>query len=132
MSPENVESFYRAHDAFNGRNVDALIALCDPEVEYFSTLVELEGGPWRGHDGVRDWWENLLRVFPDFRTEVDEVRDLGDVTVARVRLRGHGMQSEALTHGTQWQVTEWRNRKAIRIRAFTSEAEALEAPGLSE
>ena len=101
-------------------------------MEYFSTLVELEGGPCRGHDGVRDWWENLLRVFPDFRTEVDEVRDLGDVTVARFGFAAMACRARRLPDGTQWQVTEWRNRKAIRIRAFTSEAEALEAAGLSE
>jgi hypothetical protein len=42
------------------------------------------------------------------------------------------MKSEAPTHGTQWQVTEWRDKKAIRIGAFPSESEAREAAGLRE
>jgi hypothetical protein len=50
-------------------------------VEFIPRLVEVDGGgSYRGHDGVRSWWENLLGVWPDFRSEVDEVRDLGDVT----------------------------------------------------
>ncbi len=133
MSQENIELFYRAHDAFNRRDIDALLNLCDPDVEFFSGLVELEGGgPHRGHDGLRSWWESILRVFPDFSTEIEEVRDLGDATFACVRLQGQGVKSEAPAQGTQWQVTEWRDRKAIRISAFPSEAEALEAAGLSE
>ena len=54
------------------------------------------------------------------------------MTVARVCLHGQGMKSDAPTHGTQWQVTEWRDKKAIWVRHFPNEAEALEAAGLSE
>ena len=36
----------------------SFLALCDPDSEYFSHLVELEGGgPYRGHDGIRSWWK---------------------------------------------------------------------------
>ena len=65
--------------------LDAFLALCDPDVEFASGLLELEGGgPYRGHDGVRSWWQNLLSVFPDFGTDIDEVRNFGDLTVARL------------------------------------------------
>ena len=33
---------------------------------------------------------------------------------------------------SQWQVTRWRNRKAVWWQSFSTEAEALEAVGLSE
>jgi ketosteroid isomerase-like protein len=131
MSQENVELVYRAHDAFNRRDIDALRALSDPDMEFIPALVELEG-PYRGHDALRRWRENVLGAFPDFSGEVEEVRDLGEVTVARVRLRGQGMESDAPTEATLWEVVEWRRSKAIRWRHFRSEAEALEAVGLSE
>jgi hypothetical protein len=73
---------------------------------------------------VRSWWESLLGVSSDFSAEIDEVRDLGDVTVARLRLRGHGMGSDAPMEQTQWHVTEWRNGKSIWARISRSEAEA--------
>ncbi len=133
MSGENVELVHRAVDAFNRRDLDAFLELCDPDMEFFSRILELEGGsPYHGHEGIRSWWEGLLGVSPDFSTEIDEVRDLGDVTVARYRLRGHGKGSGASMEHTSWQVTEWRNKKAIWWRVFVSEAEALEAAGLSE
>jgi ketosteroid isomerase-like protein len=133
MSEENVELAYQSVDALNRRDLDAFLSLCDSDLEFHSRLVELEGGePYRGRDGIRSWWENLLRVFPDFSAEIEEVRDLGDVTVTRAHLRGHGTESDAPWEQTQWHVAEWRHKKSIRWRVFMSEAEALEAAGLSE
>jgi ketosteroid isomerase-like protein len=90
------------------------------------------GGSYRGHGGVRSWWENLFGVWPDFKSEVHEVRDLGDVTVARTWMSGQGIGSEAVTAQTSWVVNEWRDGKIIRMRVFPSEAEALEAAGRRE
>src|SRR4030095_8260786 len=79
MSQENVERLHRGYDAFNRRDLDAFLALMDPEVELMTRFMELEGDPYyRGHDGVREWWRALLAVFPDFNSEVLNVRDLGD------------------------------------------------------
>ena len=130
---QNVQLIYRVIDAFNRRDLDSFLALCDPDGEYFSHLVELEGGgPYRGHDGIRNWWEDLLAFSPDFRVQVDEARDLGDLTVARARAHGHAMQSDVHIEQTQWHVTEWRHGMAVWGRVFLSEAEALEAAGLRE
>ena len=46
MSQENVELLYRAYDAFNGRDLDAFLALMDPEVELTTRIMELEGDPY--------------------------------------------------------------------------------------
>jgi ketosteroid isomerase-like protein len=133
MSQENVELLYEANDAFNRRDLDALLALADPDIEWFPRVAELEGGgPYRGHDGVRRWWESWLAVAPDFSVEVEDVGVLDDGTVARVRLRGHGVASGASMEETIWQFAEWRARKCVRYRTFESEAEALEAAGLKE
>jgi hypothetical protein len=52
-------------DAFNRRDLDAFLSLCDPDVEFISYLARVEGGePYRGYDGVRSWWERLLAVYP--------------------------------------------------------------------
>ena len=130
MSRENVARVYRGVDALNRRDLDAFIALTDPDVEFTSRFVELEGGgPYRGHDGIRTWWENVFGIWSDVGAEIGEVRDLGDVTVTRVRFRGHGMESDAPWEQTQWQVAEWREGKLTRGRTFLSEAEALDAAG---
>ena len=94
MSQENVELHQRAFDAFNRRDLDAFLALADRNIELTPLNLELEGGSYSGYGGLRSFWKDYLTVFPDFSVELDEVRDLGDVTVARVRLRGHGTGSE--------------------------------------
>jgi hypothetical protein len=49
----------------------------DDDVEAVSRTVAMEGG-LHGRDGMRQWWENWLDVFPDYNIEVVEVRDLGE------------------------------------------------------
>ena len=93
--------------------------------------------PWRaaslhGHDGIRRWWKDLFDVFPDFSVEVVEVRDLGDLTLAALRARGHGAGSDTPTEETVWHVARWRHGKCVWWRTFDTRAEALEAAGLSE
>ncbi len=133
MSQENAELVYRLTAAINRRDIDSVLALSDPDIEFIPRTLEVKGGgSYRGHDGVRSWWENLFGVFPDFRSELDDVRDLGDVTVARVRLSGQGMGSDAPTEQKSWVVTEWHDKKTNWWRRCRSKAEALEAAGLRE
>lgn len=128
MSQENVERIARGHDAFNRRDFAAFLALHDPAVEFLPYEIAVEGGdPYRGHDGVRSWWEASLEVLPDLQVEVYEVRDFGDRTFARGRLRGHGAGSSAPFERAVWQVFEFRDGKIVWWSAFESEAEALEA-----
>jgi ketosteroid isomerase-like protein len=133
MSQENVERLYRAYDAFNRRDIDAFLALADAEIEFTTLNLQLEGGlSYRGHDGVRSYWENMISVFPDFNVVSDEVRDLGDVTLVRGRLRGHGVESDASFEQRFWQTVKWRDEKCIWWHIFRSEGEALESAGLRE
>jgi len=130
MSQENVELVYRLNDAFKRRDLDAYLALCDPEVEYYSRFGELEGGgPYRGHEGVRSWWEKLLAFSPDFRTEIEAVQALGNVTVARVRQRAQGVGSDAPVAQTQWIVTRWRNGKAVWGTSSSARPKPSKPPG---
>jgi ketosteroid isomerase-like protein len=130
MSQENVELTLRCVDAFNRRDLDALLALMDEDVKGVAPLSSMEGD-YQGHAGVRRWWESLFEGLPDFTVEVVEVRDLGDVTVAVLQNRAHGSASDAPVEERLWVVGEWRNGKAVWWHTFRSEAEALEAAGLS-
>jgi ketosteroid isomerase-like protein len=127
MSQENVEQQYRGADAFSRHDLDAFLAICDPDVELVSRHLQLEGsGHLRGHAAVRRWWELLLAVYPDFTSEIDEVQDLGDVTVARQHFRGKGATSGVQMEQRQWIVTKWRRNKVVWTRSCPTEAEALE------
>lgn len=89
-------------------------------------------GEYHGHDGIRRFWNSLLDVFPDWKIEVVEAHDLGDLTVAALLLRGHGAGSEAPIEMTLWMVGEWRDGKAVWWSNHATKAEALEAVRLRE
>jgi ketosteroid isomerase-like protein len=133
MSRENVERTYRAHGAFNRRDLDDFLSLHDTDLEFTPYERALEGlGPYRGHDGVRRWWGEALEILPDLKVELDEVRDLGDMTLVRGRLRGQGAESGAFFERTYWGLFRWRDKRVVWWHAFQSEAEALDAVGLRE
>jgi ketosteroid isomerase-like protein len=73
----------------------------------------------------------MFSTYSDYVAEVEEVRDLDDVTFGRVRLRGHGRGSGAPMEQTQWHLAQWRDSRIVRWRSFASEAEALEAAGMA-
>jgi ketosteroid isomerase-like protein len=131
MSQENVELLQRAIDAFNRRDIDAFLAVMDPAVEFTPLVVAMEGG-YRGHDGIRRWWQDLFGVFPNWSVEVTEVRDRGNLTLATVQARGRGGESGTPVNQAMWQVAEWVNGKGVRVVHHASKAEALEAAGLRE
>jgi SnoaL-like polyketide cyclase len=132
MSQENVELHRSAVEAFNRRGLDAFLLLAGDEVAINPLNLELEGGSDHGHDGIRSFWEADLRVFPDFTAAVDELRDLGEVTVAWVHLRGHGTGSYVPFEQPIWQVARWRDRRCLWWRSFRSEADALNDAMLPE
>ena len=131
MSRENVELYRRATQAFNDRDLDAFLALMDADVEAVPRIGAVEGD-YHGHDGMRRWWESVRSTFPDFHAEVVEVRDLGDVTLAELRNRGHGASSDMPVEQRSWHVARWRDKKLLWWRAYGTESEALEAVRLSE
>lgn len=100
----------------------------DEDVEAFPILAGMEGG-YRGHDGIRRWWAALLAAFPDFDAKIVELHDLRDLTIAVLRLRGHGAESATPVDATAWQVSKFRRGKCIGWRVYTSERDALEAAG---
>ncbi len=131
MSEENVERYHRLLAALESHDLDALLRLFDRDAEFRPRSAAMDG-PYLGHDGIRGWWESMFSVYSDYVAEAEEVRDLGDMTFARTRLRGHGKGSGVPMEQTQWHVAEWRHGTIARWRSFASEAEALEAAGLSE
>ena len=131
MSKQNVELHQRSIDAVNDRDLSAFLALMDDDVEAVSRIVAVEGG-LHGHEGIRRWWDEWLGAFPDYEIEVDEIQDLGDVTIASMRAVGHGAGSNVPLEDNIWLATRWRRGKCIWWRVLYSWDEALEAAGVSE
>jgi ketosteroid isomerase-like protein len=129
MSRENLDLVLLMYEAFNSRDLDGTLALMHDQVEIEPRLGALEG-EYRGHEGVRRWWSDLLEFLPDYVAEVEELHDLGEMTLGRIRGTGHGAGSAAPLVETWWQSITWRDGMCMSWCNFATEAEALEAIGL--
>jgi ketosteroid isomerase-like protein len=125
MSQENVDLLYRAFDVWNRRDLDTALAGSHADVE----ITPVRGPAaitYRGHEGMRRFWDDIMGTFPDFSTEVVEARDLGDFVLGVVRIRGRGTGSEVSSEQSVWFATEWRDRKLLWYCAYEREGDALE------
>ena len=131
MSQENVEIVRATFEAFRRRDLDAFLRCFDPNVEYRSLVLELEGS-YHGHEGMRSWWDSVLAVFPDWNPQLADTRDLGQHVLSRVRAEGHGTGSGISLERDIWHLAEIRDGRMESSAFFRTEHEALEAAGLRE
>jgi ketosteroid isomerase-like protein len=119
-----------AYGAINAGDLDAFLAIAAEDVEFTSMVAEAEGVTFRGHDGVRAWWETIRGAFQGVRWELLDIQGSGNRAVARIRITG--TMSGVPVEQTMWQAVKLRDGKACWWANFRSEREALEAVGLSE
>ena len=135
MSQENVEAFKRGLDAYNRRDVEAMLEDADPEIEWQPGILTGLGGEaavYRGHEGIREGFRDLFEALGEIRLDYPEIRDLGDRIVGIGRIRARGTESGAETESPHATVVEYKNGMAIRVRSYFDPKAALEAAGLSE
>ena len=132
QASEEIEAIRRANDsfeaAFSGRDVEAFLEHIDADVEWLPITAGLEGPGYRGHDGVRRWFEELRRDWEVFDNRQEEIRDLGDghfLVLGHWRARGRGSGVELSSQPASWLIT-FRDGKIARLQTFTSRGEALE------
>jgi ketosteroid isomerase-like protein len=135
MSEENVEVFKRGIEAYNHRDIDALLQDLDPEVEWHSALLIPFGGEAtvsRGHDGVREVMGEVFEALAEIHLDYSEIHDLGDRIVGIGRISTRGQQSGAVTDMAFGTVADMKDGKGVRIWTYLDPQEALKAAGLSE
>jgi ketosteroid isomerase-like protein len=120
---ELVESGYAA---ISRGDLEGFLELVDPEVEFNSLVAEAEGKTYRGHAGVREWWESVRSALGGLDLQVQEIRDLGKAE-ALVRIRVIGTLSGVAIPQTMWQATRARAGKVVSWNVFRTEAEAIQA-----
>ena len=133
MAQEDLEAFRRGSDAYNRFDVQALLEVLDPDVEWHDALQVMLGGQAttvQGHDGVRALMQDHEEAFGVLETEFSDVRDLGSQLVALGVIRSRGRESGIEIESPFGAVVDFRAGKAIRVRTFLDPGEALKAAGL--
>ena len=133
MSQENVAVMCRNYRAFTARQLDAALEGWDPEGEWVPAMAgAVERKSYRGHAEMRRYFDDLFASFSDVRIENMDFMDLGDRVLVRYRLIVRGRDSEVAIDQPGAALYEFRDGKIVWGRSFLSQAEALEAAGLSE
>lgn len=119
--------------AFNSGNVDALIACCDPSVEFHSTFAAVGGAVYSGHDGMRKWYADLQEAWDEIRSELEAVFDVGEgrLLVFTV-LHARGLHSGAAAVLSVATVTTLRNGLFDYYKAYIHREDALAELGVTE
>jgi ketosteroid isomerase-like protein len=135
MSRENVElvrSIYGPWGRGDFRSVD----WADPEIEFVIVGLGPGSGSWKGLDAMAEAWRAYLNAWQDYRTEVDELRELDDErVVALVHLSGQGKASgvqlgEIRTEAAN--LFQVRDGKVTRLVLYVHRERGLADLGLSE
>ena len=130
MSRENVEVVRRMHHAVGS---EAALDYFDPEVVMINSPNSPDTAPYVGHAGLVAWVRDARAVIGNFRAEVEETIDIDDNRVLGVAaVRGEGRASGLPIDLVLPTVYTLRDRRIVRVEAYDTKAQALEAVGLSE
>jgi ketosteroid isomerase-like protein len=135
MGQENVDMVRRLLRAFNDGDVEAIVAECDPAVEWEEQSIPGLEPLYHGHDGVRRWAAAIRGVREELgglEGRLEGVKEADDMVIASVRLEGVGRSSGVRVPMQVHVVGTLRDRKLVRRQVFLTPAEALEAVGLRE
>jgi ketosteroid isomerase-like protein len=133
MTQRNVEVVERLMDAVNRRDVDAFAEVTTSDFEWFPVFAaRVEGGVYRGREGIATFLGELDEVWEEFRPLPEEYRDLGDRVLGLGRLRTRGRGSGVPVDSPWGGLYDVRDGKVSRIRTFLDHGESLRAAGLTE
>ena len=121
-----------AYDAWNRNDLEAQLAMLHPEFEYVTSGLFPGLAPsYRGHAGYRDFWRDFKQVWESLRIDIHGLHEVDGKYVALLNFEARSRDGMRVRRQFGNVVTV-RDQLAVRIEAFGSWAEALEAVGLSE
>jgi ketosteroid isomerase-like protein len=134
MSQENVEIVREVLAAWESCDLVRWLNSWSPTCEWVPELRgRIEGTQtYRGHEGLRRFWDEDDAVWQYFRVELHDVQEVGDDVVAIGTGRARGKESGAETTRPFAFRFRVENGKIVRGESYLDVKRALEAVGLSE
>jgi ketosteroid isomerase-like protein len=131
VSQENVELVHEVTTVLNEEGVEAVLPYVHPDFE-FSTprQISLEPETYRGHEGLRRYFDQWSDAADRVRILLADVFDAGDAVVFAGRLAARGRATGIETELPMAGIWHVRDGRAVGLDIFPSLAEAKEAAGL--
>ena len=123
----DIEVVKASFAAFAARDVQAVLALSDPDIELTAVTGAHAGrtDPYRGHDGMRQYFRDVAEVWEELRLTPREFREEGDLVLVTGKVSARS-RSRTVTGSTGW-IWRVRNGKVTFVRVYASAADATAA-----
>jgi ketosteroid isomerase-like protein len=110
--------------AFADRDFERLLELVDPELEFTAMTSDLAGraGPYRGHEGMRQYFRDVDAVWDDLRLTPREYRVVGDSVLVTGRVSARSA-SRIVDGSTGW-IWRVRDGRVVYGRVYPSAQDA--------
>jgi ketosteroid isomerase-like protein len=113
--------------AFAARDLQGVLALAAPDIELTAVTGEQAGrtAPYRGHDGMRQYFRDVAAVWEELRLSPREFRAEGDLILVTGKVSARS-RSRTVAGSTGW-IWRVRDGKVTYIRVYESAADAIAA-----
>jgi ketosteroid isomerase-like protein len=127
---DNAEIVRTAIEAWNAGDRERMLEWLDPEVEIRTLRAQLEGEPYRGHEGFHKGIADFDEDWEYVRFALGEIRQHGDFVVSMLNVQSRGRVSGIeLDVPLAW-VWEFREGRIVRLDSFSDADDAFRAAGL--
>jgi ketosteroid isomerase-like protein len=133
VSRQNVEIVRQILEAFNSEDIELILALTHADFELeVPPALSAEPDIYRGHDGMRRYWESFQDAMDEIRIQPERLCDAGEAVVVDMRVTAKGRRTAIAVEQRTVGVWTICDGKVIRVRAYASLSEALDAAGLTD
>jgi ketosteroid isomerase-like protein len=130
VAAEDLEAIRRGIDAYNRGDVEAMLEMTSDDVVLVPMRALLEGGEYRGRDGVRRFMADVDEDWVERGIEVEEIRELEDSWLVLGVYRAVGRSGTEVRYPVAWH-SVMRGGKLFRMTAYSDQDAALRELGLS-
>ncbi|GAC1485873.1 MAG: hypothetical protein NVS1B9_04400 [Solirubrobacteraceae bacterium] len=127
MTTDNAAIVRRVLETFAARDLEALLELLDPEVVFAPLLGRVGDGeyPYCGHAGMRRYFDDMRRAWPDLEIVPTHIEQAGDAVVVIGTVTADATREQPLRASAVW---TWKLRHGLvteaRVHADSGPARA--------
>jgi ketosteroid isomerase-like protein len=132
MSQANVDRLRVALEAWNDADLDAYLAATNPDLVFYTSGAYLSHDPvYRGHDGLRKFWETFHDAWERLDIDVARLEDLDDRVLALGTFDAVGRKSGVRVRREFANLARFADGLIVELRAYGGWQEAREGVGLA-
>jgi ketosteroid isomerase-like protein len=120
--PSNEDIVRTLFDAFRRRDLESAVELMDPDIVFqpMTATVTRAGEPYRGHEGIRRYTEDVERHWERLTIRLKQIRSAGRAVVALGLVSGSGAGGSFKDAPTTW-VMKFKHGRVAHVQIFSDE-----------